>query len=142
MKATLPPPEKPAPPQELSLYRELLECLEKEWQALVNSQEEAILALAAQKEHILEKIIALNRGRNLADPGGEPEPLRRLKQQVAETQAATTGSSPRRWKPSRVFWDSCNQLPRGFIILPARWKPPREALSFTDRPEGLSQKTF
>ena len=87
MKETLPPPEKPAPPQELSLYRELLECLEKEWQALINSQEEAIWALAAQKEHILEKIIALNRGRNLADPGGEPEPLCRLKQQVAETQA-------------------------------------------------------
>ncbi len=87
MTATLPPPEKLAPPQELSLYRELLECLENEWQALVNSQEETILALAAEKEHILEKIIDLNRNQGIPDPGGEAEALRRLKQQVAEAQA-------------------------------------------------------
>ena len=87
MRKTLPPPERSAPQQELSLYRELLECLEKEWQALVTSQEEAILALAAQKEHILEKIIMLSRGRDLAAPDGEVEPLGRLKHQVADAQA-------------------------------------------------------
>jgi flagellar biosynthesis/type III secretory pathway chaperone len=43
--------------QEISLFKELLDCLEREWQALISSQEDAILALAAQKEHTLEKII-------------------------------------------------------------------------------------
>lgn len=50
-------PEKVTPHQEMRLYRELLDCLEMEWQALINAREDAILALAAQKEHILAQII-------------------------------------------------------------------------------------
>jgi flagellar biosynthesis/type III secretory pathway chaperone len=86
MRDTLPPPENLAPPPELSLYSELLECLEEEWHALVNSREDAILALAAQKEHLLKKLICLNRdeGKSTRDDG---EPLRRLKCQVAFAQA-------------------------------------------------------
>ena len=87
MKKTLRSPEGLAPQPELSLYRELLECLEKEWQALIKSQEDAILALAAQKENILEKIIRLKRGRDNSDSAGEADPLRRLKHQVADAQA-------------------------------------------------------
>ena len=87
MKKISPPPAGMAPPQEIGLYRELLECLQNEWQALVNSREDAILALAAEKERILEKIIDLNRSRDIPDPGGETEALRRLKRQVAEAQA-------------------------------------------------------
>jgi flagellar biosynthesis/type III secretory pathway chaperone len=87
MKKILPTPAGMAPPQELGLYRELLECLQNEWQALVNSKEDAILALAAEKEHILEKIIDFTRSQGIPDPGSEAEALRRLKQQVAEAQA-------------------------------------------------------
>ena len=87
MKEMHPFPKSREPQQELSLYRELLECLEKEWQALVATREDAILALAAEKEHILEKIIALKRGEEVADPDGDAEALRRLKHQVAAAQA-------------------------------------------------------
>jgi flagellar biosynthesis/type III secretory pathway chaperone len=87
MMAPPPPPENPAPLQELSLYRELLACLEKEWQALVDSEEEAILALAAEKERLLEKILSLTRSRDRQNPEKEAEGLRHLKRQVAEAQA-------------------------------------------------------
>jgi flagellar biosynthesis/type III secretory pathway chaperone len=52
-----PSPKKPARQPEISLYEDLLECLEQEWQALVNSQEDAILTLAARKEQILGEIL-------------------------------------------------------------------------------------
>ena len=74
--------------EEICLYRELLDCFEEEWQALVKSQEDTILALAAQKERILEKIAALNPGQGISDPGGqESELLYRLKHQAATAQA-------------------------------------------------------
>jgi flagellar biosynthesis/type III secretory pathway chaperone len=69
------------------LYEALLECLEQEWQALVNSQEDAILALAAWKEQILGEILRV-RDQKIPNPGGqEPELLRRLKGQAANAQA-------------------------------------------------------
>lgn len=80
--------EKMAPQPEILLYEELLECLEEEWQALINSQEDAILVLAAQKEHILGKILALTSGREISDPEGqEDELLSRVKRQAAAAQA-------------------------------------------------------
>jgi flagellar biosynthesis/type III secretory pathway chaperone len=79
--------ERPAPQQEISLYRELLECLDQEWQALVNSQEDAILPLAARKEQIMGKIL-LVRGQNRENPGGqEKDLLSNLRNQAAATQA-------------------------------------------------------
>jgi flagellar biosynthesis/type III secretory pathway chaperone len=64
----------------------LLECLEEEWHALVSSREDAILALAAQKEHLLKKLIRLNRdeGKSTRADG---EPLLRLKRKIASAQA-------------------------------------------------------
>jgi flagellar biosynthesis/type III secretory pathway chaperone len=85
MKEAAPTPEKAAPPQERALYEALLRCLEDEWQALVATREEAILALAAEKEQILQKLIGLNRDRDTATP--EAEPSGRLKRQVAQAQA-------------------------------------------------------
>lgn len=87
MKEAPPPPAKPARQQEILLYNELLECLEEEWQALINSQEEAILALSSRKEQILIKIAALSPGQEISPPDGqEGETLSRLKCQVALTQ--------------------------------------------------------
>jgi flagellar biosynthesis/type III secretory pathway chaperone len=69
------------------LYNELLECLTQEWQALVNSQEEAILALAARKEHILKNLQALASGDEATNQSDqEREVLTRLKGRVAEAQ--------------------------------------------------------
>jgi flagellar biosynthesis/type III secretory pathway chaperone len=82
-----PSPKKPACQPEISLYEELLECLDQEWQALVSSQEEAILALAVRKEHILGEILRV-RDQKTLDPGGpEHELLIRLKRQAATAQA-------------------------------------------------------
>jgi flagellar biosynthesis/type III secretory pathway chaperone len=87
MKDLSPDLERPSLQQEISLYEELLECLEQEWQALVNAQEDAILALAAQKEQILGKILRL-KGQNLPNPRGQDQKLlNRLKHRVATTQA-------------------------------------------------------
>jgi hypothetical protein len=80
--------EKMAPQPEIPLYEELLECLEGEWQALINSQEDAILVLAAQKEHILEKILALTSGRAISNPERQEDyVLSQLKRQAAAAQA-------------------------------------------------------
>jgi flagellar biosynthesis/type III secretory pathway chaperone len=79
--------KRPACQPEISLYEELLECLDQEWQALVNSQEEAILALAVRKEQILGEILRV-RDQKTPDPGGpEHEFLVRLKRQAATAQA-------------------------------------------------------
>ncbi len=82
-----PPPEKMAFPPEIQLYQELLDCLENEWQALVNSQEDAILACAAQKEQILTAI-AYNSTRERTNPEEQEHGLFiRLRNQVAAAQA-------------------------------------------------------
>ncbi len=74
--------------QEISLYKELLDCLEREWQALINSREDAILALAAQKEHCLEKIINATADRDLTEvTEADQEILKRLKHEAAQAQA-------------------------------------------------------
>jgi flagellar biosynthesis/type III secretory pathway chaperone len=113
MKKMLPPPAGMAPPQELGLYRELLECLQNEWQALVNSKEEAILALAAEKEHILERIIDLNRSRDLSDLDTEAEPLRRLKMQAAEAQARNHRLITTTLETIQEFLECLNSAPPG-----------------------------
>ncbi|MEJ2091279.1 MAG: hypothetical protein P8X65_03705 [Syntrophobacterales bacterium] len=72
-------------PQELiQLYQKLFDCLEKEWQALITSQEDAILTLAAEKEHILEKIAG---GNPIQPSGPEAEELQRWRHQVADAQS-------------------------------------------------------
>ncbi len=81
----IPTLENPTPRQEVVLYEALLECLEQEWQALVAAREDAILALAAEKEQLLQKLITINQGRDTANP--EAKPLRRLKGQAARAQA-------------------------------------------------------
>jgi flagellar biosynthesis/type III secretory pathway chaperone len=87
MKKIPPPPEKLALQPEITLYEELLECLEQEWQALISSQEDDILALAARKEQILGEILRV-RGQNMQSHGEqEHELLSHLKQQAATTQA-------------------------------------------------------
>lgn len=45
--------------QEIFLYQELLECLDKERRALMETQEEAILAVAAAKETLTERLLKL-----------------------------------------------------------------------------------
>ncbi|MGQ9688123.1 MAG: hypothetical protein ACUVXF_04955 [Desulfobaccales bacterium] len=61
--------------------------MEKEWQALVNSQEEAILALASRKEQILKDIIFLASSRQPSEClESEKQFLHRLKHEVATAQ--------------------------------------------------------
>lgn len=87
MKEISSSPEGLTPPEPIHLYQKLLDCLEKEWQALVTSQEDAILTLAAEKEQILEKIARWNQGLAASQPSGpEAEQLQSLRQQVAATQ--------------------------------------------------------
>jgi flagellar biosynthesis/type III secretory pathway chaperone len=87
MKEKPPSPASPARQPEISLYEELLECLEQEWQALINSQEDAILALAARKEQILGEILRVRDQKTPNPEGQEHEFLNRLKRQAATAQA-------------------------------------------------------
>ncbi len=57
------PEPKPLILQEISLYQELLECLEQEAQALAAAQEETILSLARAKEDILERLLGVKKAR-------------------------------------------------------------------------------
>jgi hypothetical protein len=87
MKEQPPSPKKPTRQPEISLYEELLECLEQEWQALINSREEAILSLAAWKEQILGEILRV-RDQKTPGPGGpDHELIGSLKRQAATIQA-------------------------------------------------------
>lgn len=80
-------PDGPTVQQETFLYQELLECLEREWQALLISEEEAILTLASEKEQILAKIGAVTQNQPDQQPSGpETEQLQRLKRHVAAAQ--------------------------------------------------------
>jgi hypothetical protein len=78
--------EKMAQLPEIQLYKELLECLEHEWQALITSQEDAILACAARKEQILSQIASDLPGERTNPKGQEDEVLNRLKRQAAGAQ--------------------------------------------------------
>jgi flagellar biosynthesis/type III secretory pathway chaperone len=75
--------------QEVSLYQELLECLEQEAQALATAQEETILSLAVSKEDILERLLGVKKARTElpapAAAGDEAleQDLVRLQRQVA-----------------------------------------------------------
>ena len=73
--------------QEISLYQELLECLEQEAQALAATQEETILGLAIFKEEILEQLLEVKKAREEKSTGKENmagmEDLAQLQRQVA-----------------------------------------------------------
>ncbi|MFZ5453224.1 MAG: hypothetical protein ACOZF2_15300 [Thermodesulfobacteriota bacterium] len=73
--------------QEISLYQELLECLEQEAQALAATQEETILGLAAFKEEILGQLLEVKKARKERATGTESiaglEDLAQLQRQVA-----------------------------------------------------------
>jgi flagellar biosynthesis/type III secretory pathway chaperone len=73
--------------QEISLYQELLECLEQELQALNLAQEETILGLAAYKEEILGRLLGVKKTREEHSPptGSEADlqELAQLQRQVA-----------------------------------------------------------
>ncbi|MHB8066770.1 MAG: flagellar export chaperone FlgN [Desulfobaccales bacterium] len=73
--------------QEISLYQELLVCLEQEAQALGAAQEETILSLAVSKEDILERLLGVKKARaeEPAAPGSQTlqKDLARLERKVA-----------------------------------------------------------
>ena len=77
--------------QEISLYQELLDCLEQEHRALREGREEEILSLAAAKEDILERLLKVRRARDDKDwrePQGEAAArLAQLKGQVRAAAA-------------------------------------------------------
>ena len=81
-----PLPETPLQ-QEISLYQELLECLEQEAQALATAQEETILSLASSKEEILARLLGAKKAREDNPTPSEMEPglpdLARLQRRVA-----------------------------------------------------------
>lgn len=71
----------------IRLYEELLACLHQEWDALLRADEEAILALAARKEALLQNLCELSP----LTPPGEASPagkaaLENLKREVATVQ--------------------------------------------------------
>lgn len=74
-------------PKELALYEELLECLEEESQALVSTREEAILAAAARKEALLERLLELKQVPESVSPPENQARLEQLKRQVAAANA-------------------------------------------------------
>jgi len=87
MKEISPSPDRPTAQEGISQYQKLLDCLEKEWRALVTSQEEDILILAAEKEQILKKIMEANPSlTGLAPNGPEAAQLQSLQRQVAAAQ--------------------------------------------------------
>jgi flagellar biosynthesis/type III secretory pathway chaperone len=73
--------------QEISLYQELLECLEQEAPALTAAQEETILSLAKSKEEILERLLKVKQAREQNPSGAINNPglqdLAQLKRRVA-----------------------------------------------------------
>lgn len=76
--------------QEISLYRELLECLDQEARALASAQEETILSLATAKEEILQRLLDAQKAREeRSAEGGAADlaELARLQRQVAAGNA-------------------------------------------------------
>ncbi|MBM4283749.1 MAG: flagellar protein FlgN [Deltaproteobacteria bacterium] len=74
--------------KQIRLHQELLECLEKERQALVAGQEEAILSLAAEKSGILAQLHRLaEAGETEASPEGDRARLQGLRRRVAQAHS-------------------------------------------------------
>ena len=77
--------------QEICLYEELLDCLEGETQALGRAHEETILAAAARKEVLLERLLRLKKTRpSVSEPPASPGDLARreyLQRQVSVANA-------------------------------------------------------
>ncbi len=82
------------PPADLTLYRQLLACLEEEEEALKAAREEEILALAGKKEAILRELAA----RCLASsaipegPGELRDMKRRVTAQASRNRALITAA--------------------------------------------------
>ena len=129
MTEILQSPARLAPQQKLSLYRELLDCLEKEWQALVNSQEDAILALAAEKEQILTKISDVTPGGDFSEPVGESE-LNRLKHQVVDAQARNHRLIATALETIQDFLAYLQSAPPGIYHSAGKVEPPAGGSSF------------
>jgi hypothetical protein len=60
--------------------------LEEEWLALIQAQEEAILALARRKEEILTKLSRLRGDRQVTAAGEETPEILQLQNQIAQRQ--------------------------------------------------------
>lgn len=74
---------------EISLYQELLECLEAETQALVKAEEELILAAAARKELLVDRLLQMQRARaDGPEPPAADENLGRLASLQRQAAAA------------------------------------------------------
>jgi flagellar biosynthesis/type III secretory pathway chaperone len=77
--------------QEISLYEELLDCLEAETHALGSADEGDILATAARKENLLERLLQVRRARaGGSEPPASPGELARreeLQRQVTVNNA-------------------------------------------------------
>ncbi|MDI6852588.1 MAG: flagellar export chaperone FlgN [Deltaproteobacteria bacterium] len=75
----------------MNLYRELLDCLKEESQALVSAREEAILTAAGKKEELLDRLLRIKqereRGTQVADAGLPGEQLASLQRQVVSANA-------------------------------------------------------
>lgn len=76
---------------EMNLYRELLDCLEEESQALISAREEAILTAAGKKEELLDRLLRIKqereRGTQVADAGLPGEQLASLQREVVSANA-------------------------------------------------------
>ena len=111
---------------EISLYRELLECLEQETQALTRAQEEAILNLATNKEAILKRLLEVKQERHAESgplpPDADAGQLSQLKEQVA-------GANER----NRQIITASLEVIQDFLAL---FQPPGPG---TYRPEGQMQ---
>jgi len=84
------PQPEPLLQQEVSLYRDLLECLEQEALALAAAQEENILSLTMAKEGILKQLLTAKKAREESspDPGdANLAELARLQRQAAARNA-------------------------------------------------------
>jgi flagellar biosynthesis/type III secretory pathway chaperone len=86
-----PLPREPLINQEISLYQELLDCLEQEARALGKAQEEMILSLAAAKEKIVERLLGIRQAREsqrrVREDSTAVKELARLRRQVAARNA-------------------------------------------------------
>lgn len=107
-------------PKELALYEELLECLEEESQALVSTREEAILAAAARKEALLERLLELKQEPESVSSPENHARLEQLKRQVAAANAR-----------NREIALSSLELIREFL---AQFQPPGPGLYQMDKP--------
>jgi|UniRef100_A0A7C3WIL7 flagellar biosynthesis/type III secretory pathway chaperone len=111
--------------QELTLYEELIDCLEEEAQALVNARAEAILAVAARKELLVDRLLELKRLQEKVPRPAPPEKLANLQRRVAAANAR-----------NRQIAAASLEVVQEFL---ARFQPPDPGLYHPARPAKASQ---